>query len=58
MDTTSLAAGHLRARSETQHASFEHRSGAQTRLLEFYPSLEAIGYARRHAAVELSAVGR
>lgn len=31
-------------------ADFGHRSEAETRLLEFYPSLEAIEYARRHVA--------
>jgi acyl-CoA reductase-like NAD-dependent aldehyde dehydrogenase len=87
MDTTSLVAGGLLARFETQRAGFArqpmpdtatrrswlaalaamlkdnqaaiceaidadfgHRSGTETRLLELYPSLEAIKYTRRHVA--------
>jgi acyl-CoA reductase-like NAD-dependent aldehyde dehydrogenase len=36
--------------SEAIDADFGHRCDAETRLLEFYPSLEAIAYARRRVA--------
>ena len=36
--------------SDAIAADFGCRSDAETRLLEFYPSLEAVAYARRHVA--------